>query len=310
MKTILGLENLKRFDKKSVVTIGVFDGVHIGHQKIIKTAVIKAKESDLYSAVVTFDPHPLDVLRPKAYATTLTSVALKLHLIESLGVDLVLVINFTKSFAKMSAKRFIKDILIDKLWADHIIIGQGFRFGAGARGNVEYLRRAGQEYGFSVEEIPLVKTEDNLKISSTRIRNLIKEGKLGQAQKILGHPVIISGKVISGKGFGSLTGFHTANIETGDKASVPQEGVYAGFTRMNNKRLPCVLNIGPSPTFDIRKKRIEVHILKYNRPLYDQELEVELIARLRGIKKFKDAAHLSNQIKKDIEKAKAILAKV
>ncbi len=309
MKVINGLKDLKRQAKNSAVAIGVFDGVHAGHRKIIKTAAQKAKKEGLKSVVVTFDPHPLDVLRPKHHATTMTGLNLKSHLIQSLGVDVLLIIKFDKTFARTSAKKFIEHILIDKLKVKHVVVGKNFHFGAGGRGDVDYLKIFGKTYGFKVDEVALVKTADGHKISSTRIRNLLKAGDLKSAQEILGHPVIISGTVVEGKGYGSQTGFHTANIETEDKASVPKEGVYTGFTLIDNKKYNSVLNIGPSPTFNIKKKRIEVHILGYSKHLYDNILEVELIARLRDIKKFKDAKALSRQIKKDIDKAKSILAK-
>ncbi len=307
MKVVNGLSELQKLDKGSVVTIGVFDGVHIGHSLIIKHAVKKAKEQGLYSVALTFDPHPLDILRPKSYPTILTGLNLKLHLIQKLGINITVVIKFTKSFASMSAKKFIQDILVDKLNVKTIVVGEGFRFGAKAAGDTDLLKKQGLIHGFSVEPIALHKTADSHKISSTRIRNLLKEGKLDEAKEILGHPVIISGKVVTGKGFGSITGFHTANIETADKASVPKEGVYTGFALLGNKKMPAVLNIGPSPTFDVLKKRIEVHILSYDKPLYDKNLEVELVARLRGIVKFKTPQALSAQITKDIQKAKKIL---
>ncbi len=309
MKIIEGLKNLSRRQKKSVVAIGVFDGVHVGHRKIISTAVKKARKFGCNSVVITFDPHPLDVIRPKNHPTRLTGLSLKTHLIENLGVDTLLIIKFNKTFAKMSAKKFVEDVLINKLRVQNIVVGENFRFGAGAKGDIKYLEETGAKQGFDVEEVPLIKTAEGHKISSTRIRNLLRDGDLESAQEILGHPVFISGVVIEGQGYGSQTGFHTANIETEDKASVPKEGVYTGFTMIGKKRFESVMNIGPSPTFNIKKKRIEVHMLEYNKPLYDNILEIELIARLRDIKKFKDVKSLSKQIKNDIDKAKRILAK-
>lgn len=308
MKIIDGLGKLKKLDKRSAVTIGVFDGVHVGHQRIIKQVVKEARQKSLYSVVITFDPNPREVINPGSHSVTLTGINLKLHLFERLGVDITLVINFNKSFAEMSASRFMQDVLVSKLRAANVFLGEGFRFGAGARGDMELLKEAGQNYDFKVEEIPLISTDDGVKISSTRIRNMLKEGKLDEAKKILGHRPIVSGKVKAGKGYGSQTGFHTANIETLEKASVPKEGVYAGFVIFNSKKMPSVINIGPSPTFDVKKKRIEIHIMEYTKELYGEELELELVARLRDIRKFMDAKALSAQIKKDIAKARAILS--
>lgn len=309
MRTIKGLENLGKLKKRGVVTIGVFDGVHAGHRRIIKHIVRRAKKNNLFSVVITFDPHPKEVLNPGSHPTILTGLNLKLHLIQRLGVDVVLVVRFNKTFAKMSAEKFIKEVLVDKLRAANIALGKGFRFGAGARGDISVLKKAAASYKFGVEEIPLISTDDGLEISSTRIRRLLKEGKLDEAKRVLGHRPIISGKVVAGKGYGILTGFHTANIETGQKASVPKEGVYTGFVLFDAKKMPAVINIGGSPTFNLANKKIEVHILKYEKGLYGKELEVELVARLRDVKKFKSASALSAQIKKDIKRAKAILAK-
>lgn len=309
MRVINGLDDLRRLKKRSAVTIGVFDGVHAGHRQIIKHVVKNAKEKNLYSVVVTFDPHPAEVLKLGFHPTVLTGKNLKLHLIKRLGVSIVLVIKFSKTFARKSAPKFIEELLVEKLRAAYVAIGEGFKFGAKAHGDINLLRKAGAKYGFEVEEVPLVSTDDGLKISSTRIRNLLKEGRLDEAKRILGHRPIISGKVVVGKGYGDLTGFHTANIVTHEKASVPKEGVYTAFVLFNSKKMPAVVNIGPSPTFHVKNKRIEVHILKYDKELYGKELEVELVSRLRDIKRFKSPAALSAQIKKDIAKAKTLLSK-
>jgi len=308
LKVVYGLENLKVLDKKSIVTIGVFDGVHKGHQQIIRKVIEEAKKQSLNSVLVTFDPHPIEIINPKAHPSILTSINLKVHIIERLGVDFVLVINFDKDFASMPANKFVKKILVEKLKAAEVVVGEGFKFGDKAEGNVDFLKSAGQNYDFKVDVVSLYKTADGSSISSTRIRNLLKEGKLDEAKQILGHQPVISGKVVSGKGYGKVTGFHTANIETVEKASIPKEGVYAGYALLNSKKMAAVLNIGPSPTFDVFKKRIEVHILNYDHSLIGEELEVELVKRLRSIKKFEDAKALSAQITKDIEEAKKILS--
>ncbi len=307
MKVVYGLENLKVLDKKSIITIGVFDGVHKGHQQIICKVVEEAKKQSLNSVLVTFDPHPAEIINPKAHPSILSGLNLKIHLIERLGVDFTLVIKFDKDFAAIPADEFLKEILVEKLKAAEIVVGEGFKFGAKAEGNINFLESAGQNYGFKVDVVSLYKTDDGSSISSTRIRNLLKEGKLDEAKQILGHQPIISGKVVSGRGYGKVTGFHTANVETAEKASIPKEGVYAGYALINSKKMPAVLNIGPSPTFNVFKKRIEVHILNYDHSLIGEELEVELIKRLRSIKKFEDAKALSAQIKKDIQGAKKIL---
>jgi len=308
LKVIYGLENLKKLDRKSAVTIGVFDGVHLAHRQIIKHVIEQSKQHHWHSVLITFDPHPLDLLKPKTYPTILTGLNLKLHLIERLGIEIVVIIKFTKAFSKMRASKFIEDVLVDKLQAAHVAVGAGFKFGYKSQGTVEMLKEAGAKYDFSVKEVPPIKTFDGLMISSTRIRNLLKAGELEQAKRLLGHQPIISGTVIAGKGYGSQTGFHTANIETADKASVPKEGVYAGFVMLDDKKLQAVVNIGPSPTFEVTKKRIEAHVLEYDKPLYDRELELELICRLRDIKKFPNTESLSAQIEKDIAQAKKIFA--
>jgi len=288
------------------VAIGVFDGVHQGHQRIIKTAVDDAKKLNAQSVVVTFRPHPLGVLMPGKYPPILTGLDLKIRLIERLGVDLMLVINFTREFARTSAQCFIDEVLIKKLNVLEVVVGEGFRFGKNEAGDVDFLLNSGRKSGFKVKSVPLVLVDEKV-ISSTRIRNLLRNGKIDEAGRILGHYPKLMGKVIQGCGRGRDVGFCTANIETEDKASVPCEGVYAGFVRLNDKKRACVVNIGPCPTFNIKEPRIEAHIIDFNEDIYGNKIEIEIIKNLRGQKKFKDKKALSVQINEDIEQTKKIL---
>lgn len=307
MQVIKGLENLKKEKNGTSVAIGVFDGVHAGHQTVINKMIDIAKKEGLKSVVVTFDPNPLDVLRPKKFPTILTALPLKIKLIEELGVDTLVVINFTKEFANINAGNFVKSTLVDTLKMKALVVGERFCLGSKRSGDVSVLFSLSAKYGYSLNVIGKIKDENGNRISSTHIRNLIYEGNLDEATKLLGRYPVFIGKVETGDGRGGLTGFHTANVITQDKASIPKTGVFVGTVITNSSSHPAVINIGASPTFGVKKKRIEAHIIDYDKQLYGKEITISLLKKLREIKKFKDYKELSKQIEKDIEKAKEIL---
>jgi len=299
---IYGLNNLPELKACSSCTIGVFDGVHKGHQKIIRKTIDLAKKNGCSSVVITFDPHPSAVINPDYHPTILTGINLKIDLILGLGVDYIIVIDFDKDFADITPNQFLEKILHQKLKVKAIVEGEGFRFGKDAMGDVELLEWFCKQNDIELSIVPLCYTADGLKISSTRIRHLLKEGAIQQTKEILGHYPMIMGKVVKGGGRGGLTGFHTANIETSQKSSVPKEGVYAGNIIIDNKKKPAVINIGPAPTFGVKKHSIEAHILNFKGDLYHQEVELEVRQRIRDIKEFSTPAKLTKQIKKDIKK--------
>jgi len=278
----------------------MFDGVHKGHRRIIKTAVKRAKEIGAQSVVLTFDRHPLEVIKPGSHPSLLTSPALKARLIELLGVDLLVILPFTKKFSQLSPKQFL-DKIRENLKIEQIVVGENFRFGKGAAGDVTFLKEYGQSHGFEVKSLGLVKA-DGESISSTRIRRLLKEGNLSAVKSFLGHFPIVTGRVVSGAGRGSFLGFHTANIETPDWASLPGKGVYAGFVKIEGgRRRRCAISIGTAPTFSEKKRRLEAHILGFKGDIYGKSVELEVRARIRDEKKFEDAQALAEQIARDVE---------
>jgi riboflavin kinase/FMN adenylyltransferase len=288
----------------------MFDGVHKGHQKIIKTAAKHAKETGKRSVAVTFDRHPWEVLKPGTHPPLLTSTPLKLKLVGALGVDLAVVIPFTKKFASLKPAQFVEQ-LRSKLRIDEIVVGENFHFGRGASGSAEFLKKLGRQTGFRVTSVPLVRA-DGAPISSTRVRQLLHKGDLAAAKAILGRYPLLSGKVVKGVKRGRELGFRTANIQTPDKASLPGSGVFAGYIRVlpGPRRRNCAISMGTAPTFGGVKPQIEVHILGFKDDIYGKEIELEIVSKLRDQKAFRSSQELAEQVGEDIEKAKALLEAV
>ncbi|HAW59928.1 MAG TPA: bifunctional riboflavin kinase/FAD synthetase [Actinobacteria bacterium] len=310
MKIVYGVENLKPTVSESVASVGVFDGVHRGHQEIIKTVVKEAKERGVPSIIVTFEPHPLEVTSPGSYPPILTSLDLKAELIGDLSVDFLLVIPFTKEFADLAPMNFIENILVKALHVTCVVVGEDFKFGRRAGGSVALLEDYGRRCGFDVICLPLLYLE-GMPVSSTRIRNLLQRGDMEAAREILGRYPRISGWVVKGTGLArSKLGFSTTNIETHDKASVPGEGVYAGLIHLNGGRKICAIHIGTSPTLGIKKPRIEAHILDFDGELYEKRVELEIYHKIRDVKTFRDEKSLADRIKKDIQTTRRIMKRL
>jgi len=309
MKIIRGIENINHIEGPTAVTIGVFDGVHIGHQTIVKMAVDFAHTISGKSVVITFEPHPLAVVHPESAPPLLTATDLKAKYIEQLGADYMLVIPFDANFADMEAESFIDNVLIDKLHASYVIIGEDFSFGKGRRGNVAFLDSYGTPKGLKVVAVPHIKKDDTI-ISSTVIRERLKHGDIRSVKELTGRYPLYRGKVVRGFGRGdAVVGVPTANVETLYGELLPKAGVYAAFARVEDQDYPCVVDIGVSPTFgDVDKVEMHVHILSFKKDIYGKVIEIELIDKLRGEKSFKSVDELKSQIQKDIEKAKSMLA--
>ena len=311
MKIVSGIENVEPAERPNVVAIGVFDGVHLGHQAVITTAVSEARKKKADTVVVTFSPHPSSVLRPKNHLPILTGLKLKTELIEQLEVSTLLVVNFTREVSELGPDKFIDQLLVTLLSATAVVVGEEFRFGKGAAGDVELLRKNGPENNFYVISVPLVLAEGS-PISSTRIRKLLAQGDLEGAKALLGRYPRITGVVVKGHGRGGkVLGFPTANIETPDVGSVPGRGVYAGRVKLNSEKWHiCVIDIGTSPTFEKQSKNMEIHVhvpgLDVN--LYGKEIEAEIQLRIRDEKSFPDERALMRQIAGDIEVAKRALS--
>ncbi|MDI6799278.1 MAG: bifunctional riboflavin kinase/FAD synthetase [Actinomycetota bacterium] len=307
METIIGLESLGDLKGDTVVALGFFDGVHRGHKKTIMTCVTDAKTLGAKSVVLTFLPHPEAVLSPNEHPPILTDFDSKERLISELGVDLLLFIQFTLKFSKLTPEEFVDEVLLKRLSAVEVIVGDGFRFGHKARGDALLLKRLGEEKGFKVKALPLENFEGK-PISSTRIRKLLMDGEIERAGKILGRYPSLSGTVVSGFGRGRSMGYSTANVELAEEIQLPQDGVYAGTAHFDGRSMKCVINIGSSPTFGLQDRRIEAYILDFDSDLYDKKIYLDLFAKLRSQEKFSSKEELARQIERDVRKAASLLA--
>ena len=292
----------------SVVTIGNFDGVHRGHQELFRQVKERAVLESARSVVVTFDPHPLRVLRPDDNRVQLiTTQAQKQELIAQSGIDLLVVIPFTLRFAELTAQQFVQSILVNRLQSCHLIIGHDYVFGRGRSGTRELLVAMGKVYGFNVTSIDQV-GERELVFSSSRVRQLVAVGHVEEAAQILGRPHQVVGQVVPGRQIGRALGFPTANISPHNELT-PGDGVYAVFVKTRNGgRHQGACSIGNNPTFNGENRSIEVFLLDHDEDLYGQEVRLDFIARLRGIQTFASPEALMMQITHDVETTRSILS--
>ncbi len=302
MKVIYEIGRIKKF-KNPVLAIGVFDGLHLGHQLVIKKVVRTAKKIRGTSVVLTFFPHPHPVLTDAKNFPLLISLKQRLGLIENLGVDVCIVVNFTKDFSNLTASDFVKDFLIKKINPREIFVGSDFAFGKDKSGNAELLERLGRSYGFKTRQIPPFKIGGRV-VSSTLIRGLITKGELKKASLFLGRPVTILGRVVKGKGKGRVLGFPTANIYPSFKV-MPKSGVYAVKMILKKRKFPGMAFIRNSP-----KPAFEVHIFNFREDIYSEEIEVEFYNKIRTIKRFKKPDSLKKQIEDDEKKARKFFRKI
>lgn len=293
---------------RSVVTIGVFDGVHRGHQATIGHTVRRARELSLSSVVVTFDPHPAEVVRPGSHPAMLTAAGRKAELIEALGVDVLCVIPFTVEFSRLPAETFVHDVLVEHLHASAVVVGQNFRFGHRAAGDVALLERLGRTFGFTVEGAPLVEDADTI-LSSTYIRSCIDAGDVTAAAVALGRPHRLDGVVVRGDARGRELGFPTANLLTPRFAAVPADGVYAGWlVRRGVRKHRAAISIGSNPTFAGRERRVEAFVLDFEGDLYGERLALDFVARLREQRTYDGIEPLVAQIRADVDAVRALTA--
>ncbi|MFC4018062.1 bifunctional riboflavin kinase/FAD synthetase [Micromonospora sp. GCM10011542] len=293
---------------RSVVTIGVFDGVHKGHQAIIGHAVARARELGVQSVVVTFDPHPAEVVRPGSHPAVLTEPARKAELIEALGVDVLCVVPFTPEFSRLSAEEFVHDVLVEHLHAALVVVGGNFRFGHRAAGDVRLLERLGRTFGFGVEGAPLV-AEDGTVFSSTYIRSCVDAGDVGAAAAALGRPHRLEGVVVRGDQRGRELGFPTANLLCHRYAAVPADGVYAArlMRRGQHEPLMAAVSVGTNPTFSGRERRVEAYALDFSGDLYGERLALDFVAHLRGQIRYDSIEPLIAQMEQDVERTRRAL---
>jgi riboflavin kinase/FMN adenylyltransferase len=301
MEVIPGLEAWPADIDSTVVTIGMFDGVHRGHRKIIEQAHQRARELDLRCAIFTFDRHPLEVIKPGKHPPILSSSAQKLRLLEELDVDLVLIAHFDAAFARIPADQFFEEILVKKLRSKVIVVGANFHFGFKGEGDVRYLTRRGEEKGIEVISVPLLKDGSEV-ISSTNVRRLLEKGEVEEANRRLGWDYLLEGFVARGDSRGAALGFPTANLEIHDLRCIPANGVYGGKAFVGHHRYPAAIYIGTVPTFRGRKRRVEVHIMGLKEELYSRYIGISFLFRLRPEMTFKDQVDLKRQIQEDVRR--------
>jgi riboflavin kinase / FMN adenylyltransferase len=296
-----------------VVTIGEFDGVHRGHQRIVSRARQTAAELRLPVAVVTFDPHPDEVIRPGSHPPLLATGRRRLQLLAGLGVDAVCVIAFTLEFSRLSAEEFVRTVLAERLRAARVVVGENFRFGHKAAGDVALLAELGEKYDFTVEGVPLL-TEDGVTVSSTVIRELLAAGDVAGAAELLGRPHRVEGVVVRGHQRGRALGFPTANLQTPEHTAIPADGVYAGWLTSldpageETERWPAAISVGTNPTFGGGERTVEAHALdRDDLDLYGTQVAADFVARLRATLKFDSVDALVAQMHVDVGDARRLL---
>ncbi len=292
--------------KEALLSIGVFDGVHLGHQRLLSYLKQEAQSRGYLSGVVTFKTHPESVLSSGTTIPWLVQLEDRVALIREIGIELIAVLPFTSELSQLSAREFVR-ILKDNLKMRGLIIGPDFALGKNREGNIESLRSLGKDFGFSVEVFPSV-TLDGTVVSSSIIRQFLLQGDIKRVEKLVGRRFSIKGQVVSGDRRGGKLGFPTANLEAAPDQALPADGVYATVVYIDHQPLPAITNIGTRPTFGGNKRLVETHVLDYSSNLLGQQLKVEFLERIREEKRFATADDLKAQIAKDIEKAREILA--
>lgn len=292
--------------RKAAVTIGNFDGVHRGHQAMVAKLKSMAAEVAAPAVVVTFDPHPVRVLRPDFDLPRLTSLERRRSLLLRYGADEVIVLPTDTGLLQMEAEEFFRQVVMQQLQAKALVEGPDFHFGRDRAGNARLLEVLCREAGVRLQILQAVSDADQM-VSSTRIRRMLLEGNVADANRLLGHRYQLSGRIVRGAGRGRSIGFPTANLQPSDLL-IPADGVYAGATELQGRRFPAAVHIGPNPTFAEARRKIECHVVGYEGDLYEQELSVELTARLRPLSRFDDEQALRRAISSDVQQCVSLLA--
>ena len=299
METWRGIDATPEGWPASVVAIGVFDGVHRGHAALVRTAAKAAAEREARCVVVTFDPHPTAVVAPHAVPAQLSSVERRIELLGVLGVDAVCVLPFTKELSQLSPDYFVRHVLVGGLHAKAVVVGENFRFGHKAAGDVKRLAELGEAFGFEVLAQTL--TADDEAFSSTRVRRLVAEGDVAGAAEVLGRDFGIEGTIVHGAGRGGTAlGFPTANLAHAAGTAVPADGVYAGWFHRDSHRHPAAISVGTNPTFNGTERTVEAYLLDFSGDLYGAEVRLDFTARLRGQVAFEGIEPLIAQIETDV----------
>jgi riboflavin kinase/FMN adenylyltransferase len=310
-----GLDSIPTGWGHCVVTIGVFDGVHRGHAEIIGKAVDLAKQRGVPSVLITFVPHPSEVVRPGSHPPVLTTMVRRAELVEELGVDVFCPLPFTLEFSQMPPDEFAHLVLVEKLHASGVVVGENFRFGHKAAGSVDLLRQLGSRFGVTAEGISLLRTGDT-PLSATYVRSCVQAGDMQAAAAALGRPHRVDGIVERGDQRGRELGFPTANLRTEQWAAVPADGVYAGrVVRLDEWGRTvdgpplgaAAISVGTNPTFDVRQRRVEAYVLDFEGDLYGDAIGIEFVTRLRGMEKFESVEDLVAQMNQDVARTRELM---
>ena len=293
-------------EKDMLLTIGVFDGVHLGHKYLISKLIKQAKQQYLHSGVVTFRQHPRELLSPRTRLPLLMDIDTRIKLLKKEGVNAVVTLSFTPELAQLNARQFIS-LLQRYLRMRGLVIGPDFALGKNREGNIDTLRKLGQDMGFSVTVVPYVKLNGET-VSSTAIRKALAEGNMKRVGGLIGRNFSLQGRVIPGVGRGSDLGFPTANLEVESRQAIPADGVYATWTHIDGKAYQSMTNIGLSPTFDNNERTVEIYIVDYNDDLYGREIDLDIVERLRDEKRFDTVEELKQQIVEDVKQGMDILS--
>ena len=291
-------------DFQTSAGIGNFDGIHLGHKKIIDAVKQRSRENSMRSCVITFDPHPQKVLGRKE-VSLIFPLSRRFEMLESTGIDAVVCLNFTHELSEVSAENFVKDILLDRLRIKNIVVGPGFSFGHKRQGNVDLLRSMGETHGFNTVVAEAARVNDRV-VSSSAIRSLVRDGEISEANRFFGYDYYIEGIVVEGERRGRKLGFPTVNLDT-EWEILPKPGVYATYVKLSDGFRESITNIGIRPTFEESKLTVETHIFDFNEDLYGKKFRVNFVERLRDEKRFESVDKLVAQIKHDIAAVQGIL---
>jgi riboflavin kinase/FMN adenylyltransferase len=290
--------------RPTVLTLGVFDGLHLGHQLIMQTVVERARVVGAVPTVITFEPHPREVLHPKSAPPLLQTFDQKIEALGVLGIEQTIVIHFDQSFAQIRAEDFLRDVVLDRLHAKEVYLGRGFAFGHNRGGNIELLRLVSQSLGFSADEVPEVRLRGR-RVSSSRIRELLQQGRVNLARRMLGRPYGVEGRVVRGAERGATLGFPTANLHPQNRV-IPRNGVYVTATLIEGQWRRSVTNIGTRPTFEsAAATSVETFVMDYSGDLYGDVVRVRFLHRLRDEQKFSSIDQLKSQIEHDVGRAES-----
>ena len=307
MKIYKNLLDIKKPFQNTSVTIGNFDGVHCGHQILFREVVEKALRINSTSVAITFEPHPLQVVRPDFGIKLISTREQKVELIEHANIDVLIIIPFTKEFARTTAEAFVDEVLIDTMGIKELVVGYDYAFGKGRQGDISFLKEQGLRKGFNVSVVEAYYKDDIL-VSSTKVRELVAQGRMKDVKKLLGRYYQIRGKVMMGKQRGGpVVGFPTANLHISEEDLRPKHGVYVTQVIYEGRCYGGVMNIGYNPTFGESKLSVETHIFDFNQDIYGKPIKINLLRFLRGEQKFSGPDELAGQIAKDIGKAKEVL---